>query len=133
MIETILSEILAELKELNTKVGGRAVLVGNEPNSQTGNMSSPLQAAPGVNIPVVQHVATSDFIAPAQPAAVQVQNVIAPPTREQVGALLIALATEKGREVAGAVLAQFGAGKLAGVPADKYVALCDAIAKEARA
>ncbi len=70
----------------------------------------------------------------AKAAAIQAATVtasvttpLAPITRDQLGVALIALATEKGRDVTMAVLKQFGAEKLGGVKIEDYSRLSVAI------
>ena len=121
MIEKTLEKILSELEKLNAAFA--TVLAAPAQQEQ-----KPVQAAKPTEAKPDPFTTITE-VAPKVLEVAQVKEAApAPITREQVGTALVGLATDKGREVAMAVLAQFGgATKLGDIKADDYPKLAEAI------
>lgn len=123
MIEEVLNNILSEMKKLNAAFGTVIAVDQNTNRQATSGVIAPAPPAPArPTDPFGNTAILGQSAAPAsQPPAP------APITREQCGGALVGLATEKGRDIAMAVLAQFNAKTLGEVKTEQYADLAAAI------
>ncbi len=117
-IEETLAAILAALKSIDSKF---YVVTVTDKIEAPATQYPPTTPYPQVEAPTIE----APKVKADKPKAPEVEQ----PSREKIGTDLISLATEKGRDAAIGVLANFGAKKLAELKVTDYTAFEAAIAE----